>query len=124
MIKKNFFLILNEIFEIIYYFRQPLFRMGFRTSQQIKQLFMFLSFFIMSIQILQISFNNQNFNILKNYHNLTKKKISQKFETFLLKSTKDPTVIDEYYNQREKIKNQLYQQLSEKKKIFLIFMNI
>ena len=42
MIKKNFFLILNEIFEIIYYFRQPLFRMGFRTSQQIKQLFMFL----------------------------------------------------------------------------------
>ena len=83
----KFILILNDFYDILCYFRQPFFKLGNKTAQQITNLPIFLSFFIMFLSILQISFDTKNSSILKNYPllvNLTNKKIPQKFETLYL----------------------------------------
>lgn len=121
MIKKKFLLILNEIFRIMHFFRRPFAIIGVRTARQIKKVSIFLSFFILSIEILQINFQNQKFVVFKHYPILSEKKISQKFETFFLKSTKDPTIYSEYVNARNEIYNKTYQNLSEKKKNLIDF---
>lgn len=93
-IKKNqlkFILILNDFYDILCYFRQPFFKLGNKTAQQITNLPIFLSFLIMFLSILQISFDTKNSSILKNYPllvNLTNKKIPQKFETLYLQLEK------------------------------------
>ena len=84
-------LILNDFYDILCYFRQPFFKFGNKTAQQITNLPIFLSFFIMFLSILQISFDTKNSSILKNYPllvNLTNKKIPQKFETLYLQLDK------------------------------------
>ena len=101
----------------MHFFRRPFAIIGVRTARQIKKVSIFLSFFILSIEILQINFQNQKFVVFKHYPILSEKKISQKFETFFLKSTKDPTIYSEYVNARNEIYNKTYQNLSEKKKI-------
>ena len=83
----KFILILNDFYDILGYFKQPFFKLGNKTAQQITNLPIFLSFFVMFLSILQISFDTKNSSILKNYPlfvNLTNKKIPQKFETLYL----------------------------------------
>ena len=85
--KLKFILIFNDFYDILCYFRQPFFQLGNKTAQQITNLHIFLSFFVMILSILQISFDTKNSSILKNYPllvNLTHKKIPQKFETLYL----------------------------------------
>ena len=80
-------LIFNDFYEILCYFRQPFFKFGNKTAQQITNLPIFLSFFVMFLGVLQISLDTHNSSIFKNYPlfiNLTNKKISQKFETLYL----------------------------------------
>ena len=80
-------LILNDFYEILCYFRQPFFKFGNKTAQQITNLPIFLSFFVMFLGVLQISLDTHNSSIFKNYPlfiHLTNKKIPQKFETLYL----------------------------------------
>ena len=98
-------LIFNDFYEILCYFRQPFFKFGNKTAQQITNLPIFLSFFVMFLGVLQISLDTQNSSIFKNYPlfiNLTNKKISQKFETLYLqfeeihKTVASPKEKDQY----------------------------
>ena len=80
-------LIFHDFYEIFCYFRQPFFKFGNKTAQQITNLPIFLSFFVMFLGVLQISLETHNSSIFKNYPlfiNLTNKKIPQKFETLYL----------------------------------------
>ena len=80
-------LIFHDFYEILCYFRQPFFKFGNKTAQQITNLPIFFSFFVMFLGVLQISLETHNSSIFKNYPlfiNLTNKKIPQKFETLYL----------------------------------------
>ena len=118
-------LILNDFYQILCYFRQPLFELGNKTAQQITNLPIFFSFFIMSLGILQISFNTRNFSILKNYPllvNLADHKIPQKFETLYLQLLDNKEIQKiQLQERRKKAKTQLSQQLSEKEILFMDF---
>ena len=116
-------LILNDFYQILYYFRQPLFELGNKTAQQITNLPIFFSFFIMSLGILQISFNTRNFSILKNYPLLVADhKIPQKFETLYLQLLDNKEIQKiQLQERRKKAKTQLSQQLSEKEILFMDF---
>ena len=106
-------LILNDFYEILCYFRQPFFEFGNKTAQQITNIPIFFSFFIMSLGILQISFNTRNSSILKNYPlfvNLTDHKIPQKFETLYLQLLDNKEI--QLQERRKKAKTQLSQQLN------------
>ena len=118
-------LILNDFYQILCYFRQPFFELGNKTAQQITNIPIFFSFFIMSLSILQISFNTRNFSILKNYPllvNLADHKIPQKFETLYLQLLDNKEIQKiQLQERRKKAKTQLYQQLSEKEILFMDF---
>ena len=121
-------LILNDFYQILYYFRLPLFELGNKTAQQIANLPIFFSFFIMSLGILQISFNTRNFSIFKNYPlfvnlaDLADNKIPQKFETLYLQLLDNKEIQKiQLQERRKKAKTQLSQQLSEKEILFMDF---
>ena len=79
---------LNDFYRILVYLRQPFFKLGNKTAQQITNLPIFFSLFFLSLGILQISFDTRNSSILKNYPlftHLTDRKIPQKFDTLYLK---------------------------------------
>ena len=118
-------LILNDFYQILCYFQQPFFELGNKTAQQITNLPIFFSFFIMSLGILQISFNTRNFSIFKNYPlvvNLTDHQIPQKFETLYLQLLDNKEIQKiQLQERRKKAKTQLFQQLSEKEILFIDF---
>ena len=85
--RMKLFLIFNDFYRIFVYLRQPFFKLGNKTAQQITNLPIFLSLFFLSLGILQISFDTRNSSILKNYPlftHLTDRKIPQKFDTLYL----------------------------------------
>ena len=85
--RMKLFLILNDFYRILVYLRQPFFKLGNKTAQQITNLPIFFSLFFLSLGILQISFDTRNSSILKNYPlftHLTNRKIPQKFDTLYL----------------------------------------
>ena len=119
-------LILNDFYQILCYFRQPFFELGNKAAQQITNLPIFFSFFIMSLGILQISLNTRNSSIFKNYPllvNLADHKIPQKFETLYLQllDNKELQKIQLQGSEAEKAETQLSQQLSEKEILFMDF---
>ena len=82
------FLILNDFYQILQDCRQPFLKWGNRTSRQATSLPIILSFFFLSLGILQLSFETRNDSLLKNYP-LLSHKIYQKFETFYLQLLED-----------------------------------
>ena len=107
-IKRNqlkLILIFNDFYEILCYFRQPFFKLGNRTAQQITNLPIFLSFFVMSLSIIQICFDTHSFSIIKNYPlfvNLTNKKIPQKFETLYLQLLETKEITKSQFEERKR----------------------
>nr|YP_009729421.1 ATP-dependent zinc metalloprotease FtsH [Caulerpa ashmeadii]QHQ73333.1 ATP-dependent zinc metalloprotease FtsH [Caulerpa ashmeadii] len=77
------FLIFQDIYQILWYFRQPFLKIGKKTAKQITTLPIFFSFLFMYLGILQISLETRNSSIIKNYpFLLANNSIPQKFETF------------------------------------------
>nr|QKS32251.1 ATP-dependent zinc metalloprotease FtsH [Caulerpa lentillifera] len=91
------FLILQDIYQIFGYFRQPFLKIGKKTAKQITTLPIFLSFLFMWLGILQISRETRNSCIIKNYPFLlaNNNSIPQKFETFYFQ------LLDESYQYLE-----------------------
>ena len=75
--KLKFLLIFNDLY-------QPFFKLGNKTAKQITNLPIFLSFFVMALSVLQISFETRNYSVLKNYPHFTNPQIIKKFETLYL----------------------------------------
>nr|YP_009326796.1 ATP-dependent zinc metalloprotease FtsH [Caulerpa racemosa]ANJ70747.1 ATP-dependent zinc metalloprotease FtsH [Caulerpa racemosa] len=77
------FLIFQDIYQILWFFRQPFLKIGKKTAKQITTLPIFFSFLFMYLGILQISLETRNSSIIKNYpFLLANNSIPQKFETF------------------------------------------
>ena len=118
-------LILNDFYQILYYLRLPFFEFGNKAAQQITNLPIFFSFFIMFLGIFQISFDTRNSSILKNYPllvDLADNKIPQKFETLYLQFLDNKEIQKiQLQERRKKAETQLYQQLDEKEILFMDF---
>nr|YP_009306374.1 cell division protein [Caulerpa cliftonii]AOP19278.1 cell division protein [Caulerpa cliftonii] len=82
----KFCLILQDIYQTLWYFQRPFLKIGYKTSKQITTLPVFFSFFLMYLGILQVSLETDEYRscMLKNYPFLITNRISQKlkFETF------------------------------------------
>ena len=123
--KFKMILIYNDLYQIFCYLRQPFLKLGNKTAQQITNIPVFLSFFVLFCGALQISFDTQNTSILKNYPlliDLIEPKIPQTFETFALQiSNTKKAKFQIYQKYVEKAYKKVAQQQSEEQKRFIDF---
>ena len=130
--KLKILLILNDFYKILCYIRQPLLKVGNKTAQQITTFPIFLSFFVISLGILQISFDTRSFSIFKNYPLLLTfinqiyetptnraEKIDQKFETLYLQFLETGACVPEENIQKFQQKLQQTKNLTEEEKRFI-----
>nr|AYO45728.1 cell division protein [Caulerpa cupressoides] len=94
------FLIFQDIYQILWYFRQPFLKIGKKTAKQITTLPIFFSFLFMYLGILQISLETRNSSIIKNYpFLLANNSIPQTFETFYFQLLDDNSPFLEDWDQ-------------------------
>nr|YP_010447314.1 putative plastid division protein [Halimeda opuntia]UTN43234.1 putative plastid division protein [Halimeda opuntia] len=111
----KFLLIFNDLY-------QPFFKLGNKTAKQITNLPIFLSFFVMALSVLQISFETRNYSVLKNYPHFTNPQIINKFETLYLQfhDTHEERKIA-LTQKKKQAKSQLIQEHDENEKLFIDF---
>nr|BBN51445.1 cell division protein [Halimeda borneensis] len=111
----KFLLIFNDLY-------QPFFKLGNKTAKQITNLPIFLSFFVMALSVLQISFETRNYSVLKNYPHFTNPQIINKFETLYLQfhDTNEERKIA-LAQKRKQVKSQLIQEHNKDEKLFIDF---
>ena len=111
----KFLLIFND-------FSQPFLKLGHKTAKQITNLPIFLSFFVMALSVLQISFETRNSSIFQNYPKVFNPQIIKNSETLYLQfhdTTEERN--SALAQKKQKIHSQLLQEYNEQEKFFVDF---